>query len=294
MSAMKPIIRFGFLAVIAATVIGNDISVASAKSCIQSANVKLDNPRAVRLAPDQKKLFVADTDNDRIVVLDATNLTLATTFGDGRLDGVRDIDVDSQGRLYAAATHNNLVAIYDVQVKPPRLIGRLTGGISRPEGVLVHDNGSVYVTGAWTRNVVAFRDGKMVATVDELSAPRALAQGPGGRVWIADSSQNRITVANSMLKLERIIEGARVGFNDPHDVELARDGSLIVVEKSKHQIKFISRNGKILDTLGTGRAGKDLGSLRRPSGVALSGNVLWIADSGNDRVLRCQLDVSRS
>lgn len=294
MNAMKSTIRLGFTIAVATVVIGNISSTANAKTCIQSDKVKLDNPSAVRLAAGNQKLFVADTDNDRIVVLDPVKLTLKTAFGGRRLDGVRDIDVDSHGKLYAAATHNNVVVIYDVQPTQPRLVGMLKGGISRPEGVLVHPNGSIYVSGAWTRNVVAFRGGKKIAMVDGLSAPRALALGRDGQIWIADSSKNQITLANPLLKLERVIKGAQAGFNDPHDVEVADDGTMIVVEKSRHRIKLISQNGRLLDSIGTGRAGKDLRSLRRPSGVTMRGNVLWIADSGNNRVLRCVLDISRS
>ena len=293
-NAMKSTIRFGLTVAVATVAIGNISSAASAKTCIQSDKVKLDNPHAVRLAAGNQKLFVADTDNDRIVVLDPVKLTLKTAFGGRQLDGVRDIDVDSHGRLYAVATHNNKVVIYDVQTTPPRLVGRLQGGISRPESVLVHPNGSIYVSGAWTRNVVAFRGGKKIAMVDGLSAPRALALGRDGRIWIADSSKNQITLATPMLKLERVIKGEQVGFNDPHDVEVAEDGRMIIVEKSRHQIKLISQDGRLLDSIGTGRAGKDLRSLRRPSGATMSGNVLWIADSGNNRVLRCMLDISRS
>ncbi len=43
-----------------------------------------------------------------------------------------------------------------------KLVGELTSRIRRPEGVLVHPNGRLYVAGAGSGNVVAYKDGRVV------------------------------------------------------------------------------------------------------------------------------------
>lgn len=275
--------------------VASELSVAeSLTACVETGQGSLDNPHDIKLSDDGRTLYVADTDNDRIVLLDPFTLSFVGDFGKGDLDGVRDIDVNPTGKLYAADTHNNRIAVYDVEYDPPRLVGKLKGGISRPESVLAHPNGDIYVSGAWSRNVVAFRDGQRVAVAEGLSAPRALAVGKGGRVWVGDSSKRQLLVMSPGLQIERIIGGQDAGFVDPHDVQVIGNSSVIIAEKFLHRIKIVSLNDGLSDVIGIGRPGKNQVALKRPSGIELRGNDLWIADSGNNRVLRCKIEWKRS
>ena len=79
-----------------------------------------------------------------------------------------------------------------------------------------------------------------------------------------------------------------VGFSDPHDVEILDDDTVIIAEKFSHHLKIVSLSGGLTDTVGTGRPGEGPNTFRRPSGIELQGTDLWIADSGNNRVLRCK------
>ena len=232
-------IRFAIVLTISVSVTSEMAVADNVTACVESDQNILDNPHDTKLSKDGQRLYVADTDNDRIVVLDPTTLKFSEEFGRGDLDGVRDIDIDLQGKLYAADTHNNRVAIYDVGGDPPRLIGELKGGISRPESVLVHPSGDVYVSGAWSRNVVAYRNGERVAIAEGLSAPRALAVGRDGRVWVADASKSQLLVMSPGLKIERIIDGQKAGFRGPHDIEVMDNGSVIIVEKFLHRIRTV-------------------------------------------------------
>ena len=96
-------------------------------TCVESEKDILDNPNGIKLSIDGQRLYVADTDNDRIVVLNSVTLKFVGEFGEGELDGVRDIDIDPLGKLYAADTHNNRVAIYDLRHGLPRLVVGLAG-----------------------------------------------------------------------------------------------------------------------------------------------------------------------
>ena len=256
-------------------------------TCVESEKNFLDNPNDIKLSIDGQRLYVADTDNDRIVILNSVTLKFAGEFGGGELDGVRDIDIDPQGKLYAADTHNNRVAIYDARHGLPRLVGELKGGISYPVSVLAHPNGDVYVSGVWSRNVVAFRNGEVVAVAEGLSSPRALEASPDGRIWVSDTSMNQLLVMNLGLKIERIFDGTVLGFQAPQDLEFIDNEYVIIAEKFSHRIGLVSLNIGSTDLIDIGRSGKSQASIRWPSGVEYRDNFLYVADSGNNRVLRC-------
>jgi len=110
-------------------------------SFVAGSTVDLENPHDLKLSADGRHLFVSDVGNNRVAILDPETLELIAGFGADEQAGTHDVDVDSEGRLYVADTHNHRVAIYGLEDTEATLIGELKGGISKPEGVLVHPNG---------------------------------------------------------------------------------------------------------------------------------------------------------
>lgn len=284
----KPVILPLAAAIIASVLHTSEAS--THEACTASVKDLFDNPTEVKLSTDHKSLYVADTDNDRVVVVDPKTLVFLAEFGDGELDGVRDIDTDRSGRLYAADTHNNRIAIYDLRKNPPTLTGELKGGISRPESVLIHPNNDVFVSALWSRNIVVFRDGKKFAELEDLSAPRALALSFDKAIWVADASKNQFLHLNSSLKIEGVTDGQTFGVQSPTDIEFMDGELLIVSEKYRHQISIIAFGGGPTHVIGGGKADDLDGMLRRPNGIEVEKGTLWVADSGNNRVLRCELN----
>lgn len=282
-------IRFVIILIISTAVAPNFAAAADVTACIESAQNILDNPNGIKLSLDSQFLYVADTDNDRIAVLNSLTLKFSREFGKHELDGVRDIDIDPQGKLYAADTHNNRVAIYDVRHGLPHLVGELKGGLSHPVSVLAHPNGDIYVSGTWSRNVVAFRNGKVVAEANRLASPAALEASRDGRIWVSDTSEHQLLVMNPGLRIEKFHNGALLGFRGPQDFELIDDDSVIIAEKFSHRIKLVSLSDGSARVIDIGQPGKSSASIRWPSGVEYRDDILYIADSGNNRVLRCRI-----
>ena len=145
-------------------------------------------------------MFVADVENDRVVVLDSDTLTFITEWGNDHQDGTHDVDFDAAGRAYIADTFNDRVTIYDID--PVTSDGTLVvppSSSSDPilqtvEGILVHPNGRVYVTGVGSNNLVVFENGSLVNStnateVGGLSAPHDVEVTPSGDIWLADAGQ---------------------------------------------------------------------------------------------------------
>ncbi|MDP6565634.1 MAG: NHL repeat-containing protein [Alphaproteobacteria bacterium] len=253
---------------------------------IGASTADLDNPHDLKLSPDGKYLFVSDVGNDRIAILDPHSLAFVASFGADHQDGSHDVDFDRQGRAYVADTHNGRVTIYEMAGTKARLVGELTKRIRGPEGVLVHPNGRVYVAGAWSGNVVAYADGEVVGELKGLSAPHDLEVAPGGDVWLSDAGNDRMLLLSPELAIKRELKGPPYDFDGVRYQDVLSDGTLIAADKNNHQVKIIAADGRLLLVLGSGRAGKGPGRFRTPEGIEVDGDILWISDSGNDRVVK--------
>ena len=130
---------------------------------LQAASAEnLAKPHDIVLSPDGTRLFVADNDNDRIVVLDPWSLAELGTFGEGEVAAPHDVVFDAGGRLLVADTRNDRIAIYAIDGAHGRLVESIEERIRAPEGVGVHADGRVFATGARSGNLVVYADGEVV------------------------------------------------------------------------------------------------------------------------------------
>ncbi len=258
---------------------------------IKASTVDLENPHDLKLSPDGQYLFVSDVGNNRVVALDPNTLVFIAAFGADHQSGTHDIDFDASGRAYVADTHNNRVTIYEMNGTQASLIGQIDERIRGPEGVLVHPSGMIYVAGAWSNNVVAYRDGNVVAELKGLSSPHDLELAPSGDIWLADAGNDRMLLLSPELKIKQELKGEPYNFSGVRYQDTLPDGTLIAADKYNHQVKVIGPSGKLLLVLGTGRAEKGPGKFKTPEGVEVKGDMLWLSDSGNDRVVRYQIKI---
>jgi len=256
---------------------------------IGASTAPLDNPHDLKLSPDGRYLFVSDVGNNRVAALDPDTLVLVGAFGSDHQDGTHDIDFDAAGRAYVADTHNNRVTIYEMAGAKGKLVGELKDRIRGPEGVLAHPNGRIYVAGAWSGNVVAYENGKVVAELTGLSSPHDVELAPSDDIWLADAGNDRMLLLSPNLKIKRELKGAPYNFDGVRYQDVLPDGTLIVADKNNHQVKAIGPDGKLVLVLGTGRSGKGPGKFRTPEGIEVRGDTLWISDSGNDRIVKYRI-----
>lgn len=256
----------------------------------RASSADLENPHDLKLTPDGRYLFVSDVGNDRIAILDPESLELVGEFGADHQDGTHDVDFDRAGRAYVADTHNGRVTIYEIDATRARLVGELSARLRGPEGVLVHPNGQVYVAGAWSGNVVAYRDGEVVAELGGLSSPHDLELAADGDIWLADAGNDRLLLLSPGLEIKRELSRAQYDFNGVRYLDLTPEGIIIAADKNNHQVKFIGADGRLLRVLGE-RAGRGPNLFRTPEGVEVRGSELWLSDSGNDRVVKYRLEI---
>ncbi|WP_282608159.1 NHL repeat-containing protein [Pelagibius sp. Alg239-R121] len=254
-----------------------------------ASSADLDNPHDLKLSPDGRYLFVSDVDNNRVAILDPESLDLVAEFGSDHQSGTHDVDFDAEGRAYIADTRNNRVTIYEMKGTDATLAGELKEGIRGPEGVLAHPNGRVYVAGAWSGNVIVYDQGEVVGALEGLSSPHDLELVPGGDIWLSDAGNDRMLLLSPDLEIKQEWAGAPYNFNGVRYQDVLPDGTVIAADKNSHSVKIIAADGTLLTVLGTGRPEKGAGKFTTPEGVEVRGDIVWISDSGNDRVVKYRM-----
>jgi DNA-binding beta-propeller fold protein YncE len=255
-----------------------------------ASTTPLENPHDIKLSPDGRYLFVSDVGNNRVAILDPESLELRGEFGSGHQSGTHDVDFDAEGRAYVADTHNNRVLIYTMDGLEARRVGELGERIRGPEGVLAHPNGRIYVAGAWSGNVVAYADGRVVAELKGLSSPHDVELAGNGDIWLADAGNDRLLLLSTDLEIKAELGGSKYDFDGVRYLDLTSRGMIIAADKNNHAVKFIDASGDLLLTLGDGRPGKGANRFTTPEGVELRGSTLWLSDSGNDRIVKYRLN----
>ena len=256
-----------------------------------ASTVRLENPHDLKLSPDRKHLLVSDVGHNRVAILDPDTLALIGEFGSDHQSGTHDVDFDRDNRVYVADTHNNRVTIYELNGTQATLVGELNERLRGPEGVLAHPNGRIYVAGAWSGNVVAFDNGKVIGELKNLSSPHDLETAPGGDIWLSDAGNNRMLLLSPDLEVKRELKGSPYDFNGVRYQDVLPDGTVIAADKNSHTVKVITPDGSLILVLGTGKPEKGPGKFTTPEGIEVDGDTLWISDSGNDRIVKYQLDL---
>ena len=258
---------------------------------LAESSIELDNPHDLKLSPDGKYLLVSDVGNDRVVLLDPESLERVSEFGADHQSGTHDIDFDTAGRAYVADTHNNRITIYEMNGTNASLVGEVNKGIRGPEGVLIHPNGMVYVAGAWSNNVIGYRDGADFIELKGLSSPHDLELAADDNIWLADSGNSRLLLLTPELEVVEELSRKSYGFNGVRYLDLTDDGMIIAADKNNHVVKFIAQDKTLVYVLGNGYQGRGKYQLTTPEGIEIRGSTLWVADSGNDRVIKYKFEV---
>jgi DNA-binding beta-propeller fold protein YncE len=133
---------------------------------------------------------------------------------------------------------------------------------------------------------------QIIGGASELNKPRNMAIAPDGRIYVADTGNNRIVVydADGALVNAWGSPGAEPGqFNEPWDVAVGPDGNIYVADTWNHRIQKFSPDGDYITSWGgfvstEGQLG-EMGVFWGPRAIAFTedGNLL-VTDTGNKRV----------
>jgi uncharacterized protein (TIGR03663 family) len=290
----------------------------------------LQSPRAVAVSRDGS-IVIADTGNDRVVVLDSGGHLLRALgrrcrleqgaaggctdedgngplqAGDGQFLEPWGVAVSREGRIFLADTWNGRIQAFDPAGRFLWKWGSFgsTGGVNAdphllfgPRGLALSIDGELLVTDTGNKRVLRFREsGEFLSQAGGLGVfpgrfnePVGIAIDPSTRdVLVADAWNQRIQRLNA--KLEYLKEWPVSGWT-ARDAEskpfLAVDseGNVFVTDPAQSRVLAFDSRGNLRHYLRD--MGAELGRMNHPTGIAVdpSDKALWVADSGNNRVLK--------
>jgi DNA-binding beta-propeller fold protein YncE len=214
-------------------------------------------------------VFVADTWNHRIQKFTPNGQfqLMWGVFGQGESAeafwGPRDIAIDDKGWVYVTDTGNKRIVVFDENgsfITEFGSAGLLAGQFDEPVGIAVDSEGLVYVADTWNQRVQVFQ-------LDEQSTAFLPMRDWEIVGWYGQSLDNKPYIQ---------IDGNHVFVSDPEGyriLEFTSDGTFIRY---------------------WGNYGSGLEDFNLPTGLSFdsSTNSIWIADSGNNRFMKFQLEPS--
>jgi DNA-binding beta-propeller fold protein YncE len=239
-------------------------------------------------------IYLADTLNHRVRKI-AKNGDVSTFAGTGKEgfggDGGPAAKADFNG-IYCIAfgPKDERLYVVDLENRRVRAIDMKTGVVTTIAG---NGKRGVPEDGA---------DARKAPLVD----PRAVAVDSKSKVYILERSGHALRVVDTEGKIRTVAGTGKAGhegdggpalkasLNGPKHLCIDRDDNVLIADTENHLIrKYLPREGKIVRVAGIGQKGKGIGDalkkcqLNLPHGVYVSASgVIYIADSGNNRVLR--------
>ncbi|MBI4751522.1 MAG: NHL repeat-containing protein [Acidobacteria bacterium] len=208
-------------------------------------------------------LLVADTANNRIQGFDGSNWSVIGVgtlgAGNGQFRAPEAVAFSSTGqRMYVADTGNN------------RIQWSTDGGV----------NWANFAT-----NGVGF---------NQVKAPQGVALDAAGNLYVADTGNNRILRFNGGIPGMGVLlanKGTSAGqVTNPSGMVVDNKSTLFIADTGNNRVLKILNASTVIST-NTGKVvasnGIGLNQVRAPQGVAVDSNgTLYIADTGNSRILR--------
>ena len=263
------------------------------------------NPWAAVLAPSGL-LWVSDYGNSAVRVVNISTLAVTTVAGNplfapyaggindalgtaAAFNGPVGLAPDAAGKVYVADLSNNAL----------RVIAAGTAAVTTVAGA-----GSGFSTGT------GFMDGPGLSALFALTTVNGLATDCAGLVFVADSNNNAVRVINATTGITATLAGGGSGcygnggcgfsgyvdgvgssvrFNAPRGIAADFKGNVFVSEWNNHAIRrVIVSTGAVTTVAGGGtQILPSIGTNAKflnPMQVAVSGNVLFVADYNNNLI----------
>ncbi|RLL49978.1 DUF5011 domain-containing protein, partial [Mariprofundus sp. EBB-1] len=240
-------------------------------------------------------LYIADSLNHRIRKINLLSNIITTVAGSASI-GVPTLASGDHGLAAAAALNTP----NDVEVDA---LGNIFIADTLDHRVRKVDAISSIITTVAGDGIQGFFGDNGSAQLAQLNAPKGVAVGNAGEIYISDTLNNRIRKVSNGLIITLAGTGV-AGFwgdggdaslaqlNDPDGIDVDSNGRIYFADGTNHRIRMIDINDVILTVMGTGIAGwtgdagaAALAQVNFPQDVAVNASfALAIADKLNNKI----------
>ncbi|MBJ7330850.1 MAG: SMP-30/gluconolactonase/LRE family protein [Solirubrobacteraceae bacterium] len=263
------------------------------------------------LAVRKTRLFVADDQNHRILVLDTGGKQIATIGGGGGekpgyMNYPYGVALDAAGRVFVADNMNQRVLRFSTGPTYPYKgrwgsYGTKAGQLAYPRGIAIDGSGALYVTNTGNDRIDVFDKGgtqlrsfgKSGRAPGQFNNPTGVAADAAGFRAVTDGNNGRVTILNPDGSVVSEWGSPAPGptiLPRPVDVAFDANGTAYVLDQRRARVVVFGR-GTGLPVRTIASQGKAGGQLLDPSALAISGGgTIYVADSGNKRIARFSID----
>jgi DNA-binding beta-propeller fold protein YncE len=234
-------------------------------------------------------VFVTDTNSsttsndDRVVKYDASGTFKDVIAGPGTAAGSvtnpADVTIAPSGDVYVVEAGNPAGGLERVSYFTSGgtylgswgAYGTAPGSFKNPGGIATDSTGDVYVADTGNKRVQVFdATGTHLADWTLVTGPNDVAVDNADNVWV--------TAGNSVLEFDTA--GVQQGsFTAAGATGVTVAGGSVWVSSTGNVVREFSPSGTLLSTIGAGQ-------LSGPQAVAVRANKLYVADTGNGRIVR--------
>ena len=171
--------------------------------------LQFDSPVGIAVHPHTHKVYIADTGNHRIQVLNS-DLTYSSSFGsngsnNGEVNYPYDISTDSAGNVYVVDRYNHRIQVFSSDGQYLRQFGRKgkgEGELGDPISIAIDSHDVVYVM-EWGNDRLSIftTDGEFIKAFGcrgsgpvQFSSPIGIGLDKNGTVYVCDTSNNCIQI----------------------------------------------------------------------------------------------------
>lgn len=240
-------------------------------------------------------VWVADSGNDRVQAFTHAGKP-SRVIGEGLLSNPCDVALDASGDVYVADSDHQRVVRFTAAGESVREYGK--GKLDNPRGVEVDGRGRVFASDTVNGRVLVF-DGSTGAVVREIkpkmSSPQGLTFDADGNLWVAQNSAysdySAAVVCYSpagevLVSVGRNVSSKLGGLSNPAHVAVLGSTRLFVTLSDFGWTSMFATGGGFLGDFGS----EHPATMRFPSGIALAGKDLYVADAGRSQILHYQVD----
>ena len=176
-----------------------------------SGHLQFWGPEAIAVHPHTKKVYICDTFNHRIQILNS-DLTYSSSFGrkgsnNGEFNNPYNLSTDREGNVYVADRFNHRIQVFTVDGVYLRQFGKEgegEGELKEPVSIAIDSGNVVYVGEAGNNRISIFStDGEFIKSFGrkgkgpvEFDVPYGLAVDKNGTLYVCDYENKRIQTFN--------------------------------------------------------------------------------------------------